>query len=162
MSETLENKNIVNDLKSAGEVFKKIKFLSGQIQEKKEYAAEERSLIDIWEQQQIKELSSKKEYFEGIIKAYFTEQRHISSKFKLSTPWGKVSSRKTQKLIVEDEERLIDYLENDEDAIRTKKELNKTYINAKYKNGVDPETGEILPYVHVAEVENISISIKTE
>lgn len=160
MSDAAENKNLVNDLKSAGEIFKKIKFLNEQIQEKKEYAAEERSLIDAWEEKQIKELSGKKEYFEGLLNAYYREQKHFNSKFKLSTPWGKVSSRKTQKMIVEDEAALMEYFENNEEAIRVKKELNKTYINSKYKNGVDPETGEILPFIRVEEVE--SITIKTE
>lgn len=152
-----ESKNQINDLDSAGQIFKKIKFLNEQIQQKKEYAAKERSLIDSWEEKEIKELSSKKEYFEGLIRVYFSEQKHINSKFKLSTPWGKVSSRKTQKMVVENEESLIDYFGNDENAIRTKKELNKTYINTKYKNGVDPETGEVLPFVRIEEVENITI-----
>lgn len=160
MSDPEEKKNLVNGLDSAGEIFKKIKFLNEQIQEKKDYAAKERSLIDTWEEKEIKELTSKKEYFEGLINAYYRDQKHFNNKFKLSTPWGKISSRKTQKMIVEDEAALMEYFENNEEAIRVKKELNKTYINSKYKNGVDPETGEILPFVRVEEVE--SITIKTE
>lgn len=158
MDAVAENKNVVNDLDSAGNIFKKIKFMNEQIQEKKDYAAKERSLIDVWEQQQIKELSSKKEYFEGLIRVYFAEQRHTNSKFKLSTPWGKVSSRATKNLKIDNEEKLIEHFEmNDIEAIRTKKELDKKYINNRYKNGVDQTTGEILPYVHIEESESITI-----
>ena len=79
-------------------------------------------------------------------------------KFKLSTPYGKVTSRKTSKYIYEDEQAIMDYCNiNEIDAIRVKEELDKTAFKKLCKDGVNQATGEIVPGVRVETVEKISI-----
>ncbi|NOW86756.1 hypothetical protein B0H39_004637 [Clostridium beijerinckii] len=169
MSEEMEDQEIqekkyaVNDQKSASDILKKIKFLDGEIERIKQQAKEERADVDEWEEKELKSLSGKRDYFAGVIRYYYTEQKHLNSKFKLTSPWGKVNSSTRKSLVVEDEQGLMEYLElNDEQAIKVKKEINKSYINSRYKNGVNPDTGEIIPGITVEEKETFSITTKTK
>lgn len=165
MSEILENIEEqkesfkVKDLESASWCFEKISEKEEEEKKIKEYAIKKIEKIKKWQEEELSSINSSKTYFESLLNFYYREQRQINKKFKLSTPYGKVTSRKSEKMIYEDEEKLIDYLKDNYEAIRVKKELNKTYINNTYKKGIDPITGEILPFVHIEEVESIIIKI---
>lgn len=167
MSEEMESQEIqekkyaVTDLDSASRVMKKIKFLDKEIEKIKLQAEKERAEIDEWEKSEVKTLKGKRGYFSGLIEYYYKEQRHFNSKFRLSTPWGKISSRKSYSLTVADEQGSINYFEfNDKQAVKIKKALDKNYIKTKYKNGIDPETGEIIPGIKFEEKESFTITTK--
>ena len=66
---------------------------------------------------------------------------------------------KSNKWVYEDEDKLLDFLEKggEEKAIRTKKELDKTYIKENWKDGVNKETGEVLPFVKIEQSETITV-----
>lgn len=163
IQEVQEKKYSVVDQKSASEIFKKIKFLDGEIERINKQAKEERADVDVWEQKETKSLAGKRDYFSGLVEMYYREQKHLNSKFKLTSPWGKVNSSTRKSLVVNDEQGLIEYLEtNDEQAIKVNKTINKSYINSKYKNGVNPETGEIIPGIAIEEKESFSITTKTK
>lgn len=147
----------IQNLEGAVWTFRKLRAIEAKKAEIKAIADEERARIDVWEQQEIKQYEADKEYFEGLLSAYYVEQKAQDKKFKLSTPYGKVTSRKDKKWIYE-EEQLIDYLEmEDPEGVRIKREVDKTYLKKKYKDGVNQETGEILPYVRIEESESISV-----
>ena len=46
---------------------------------------------------------------------------------------------------------------NEIDCIRVKEELDKTLFKKVCKNGVNQETGEIIPGVRIEEVETITL-----
>lgn len=147
----------INDLKGATWCFRKLKAIADKETEIKAVADEERQRIDTWEKEELTQYEDNKEYFEGLLKTYYIEQKVNDKKFKLSTPFGKATARKSKKWTYQEEE-LIKFLEDtDKDAVRIKKELDKKYIKDKYKDGIDMETGEILPFVEIVEEENISI-----
>lgn len=148
----------VTDLKSATWVLRKLRAVNEKMNEINNVAAEQIASINEWAEKEVKSLNDDKEYFEGLLSAYYIEERSKDKKFKLSTPYGKVTSRKTSKYIYEDEQAIMDYCYTNEiDAIRVKTELDKTALKKLCKDGVNQVTGEIVPGVRVETVENISI-----
>lgn len=148
----------VTDLQGATWVLRKLRALNEKIDEINTVAVKEISRVNEWAEKEVKLLNYDKEYFEGLLSAYYIEERAKDKKFKLSTPYGKVTSRKTTKYIYEDEQAVMDYCNlNEIDAIRVKEELDKTAFKKICKDGVNQATGEIVPGVRVETVENISI-----
>ena len=151
----------VTDLQSATWVLRKLRAVNEKMNEINTIAVEEISRINEWAEKEVKSLNDDKEYFEGLLSAYYIEERAKDKKFKLSTPYGKVTSRKTSKYIYEDEQAIMDYCNmNEIDVIRVKEELDKTSFKKLCKDCVNQETGEVVPGVRVETVE--SISVKTE
>ena len=151
---------IVSDLSSANWVLKKLKAIEEKEEEIKAVAEEEMHRIQLWFDNEIKAYEGDKEYLEGLLVAYYKQQKELDPKFKLSTPYGKVNSRKVTKWEYCDEDGLIDYLkENNTDCIRIKEEIDKAYLKKVYKNGVNQETGEVLPFIRIKKEENINIKV---
>ena len=158
---------IVSDLSSANWVLKKLKAIEEKEEEIKAVAAEELKAIaeevnkiQSWLDNELKAYEGDKEYLEGLLIAYYKQQKELDPKFKLSTPYGKVNSRKVTKWEYCDEDGLIDYLkENNTDCIRIKEEIDKAYLKKVYKNGVNQETGEVLPFIRIKKEENINIKV---
>ena len=148
----------VTDLQEATWALRKLRALNEKIDEINAIAVEEISRINEWAEKEVKSLNYDKEYFERLLSAYYVEERAKDKKFKLSTPYGKVTSRKTTKYIYEDEQAIMDYCNTNEiDVIRVKEELDNTVFKKLCKDGVNQETGEVVPGVRVEVVESISI-----
>lgn len=148
----------VTDLQEATWALRKLRALNEKIDEINAIAVEEISRINEWAEKEVKSLNYDKEYFERLLSAYYVEERAKDKKFKLSTPYGKVTSRKTTKYIYEDEQAIMDYCNTNEiDVIRVKEELDKTVFKTLCKDGINQETGEVVPGVRVEVVESISI-----
>lgn len=147
----------IENLEGCTWAFRKIRAIENKKAEIEAIAAAEIERISNWKEQELKQYESDKEFFEGLLTNYYIEEKAQDKKFKLSTPYGKVTSRKTKKWFYE-EEQLIDYLDmEDPNGVRVKKEIDKTYLKDKYKDGVNQETGEILPFVRIEEAESISV-----
>jgi hypothetical protein len=152
---------VVDDIDKANWCFRKIRALKAKVNDTKALAAQERERIDNWEKSESKSSEESIGYFESLLSEYFTKLRQVDPKAKVSTPYGKISSRKSTKWNYTNEEELLKYLkENSSDLIKIKEEINKAELKKKYKDGIDKETGEILPGVEIYKEENIQI--KTE
>lgn len=150
----------VENIDQANWCFRKIRALQEKVAENKRLADEERERINIWEQKENESAENSIEYFKAVLSSYFTELKEQDPKAKVSTPYGKITSRKNTKWDYINEADLMKYLEdNNPSLIRIKKEINKADLKKTYKNGIDAETGEILPGVKVSTEENISINI---
>jgi hypothetical protein len=148
----------IENLEGATWAFRKLRAISNKKAEIEAVAAEEIARVELWKKKEVEKYESDTEYFESLISSYFVEERAKNKKFKLSTPYGKVSTRKASKWIYEDEEALKQYVkENDIDAIRIKEELDKTSLKKICKDAVNQDTGEILPGVRVEETETITV-----
>lgn len=148
----------IENLEGATWAFRKLRAINSKAIEIKALVDAERLRINAWEEQQLKQFESDTEYFESLISAYFVEERAKDKKFKLSTPYGKISTRKVSKWIYENEEALKKYVkENDIDAIRIKEELDKTSLKKICKDGINQETGEFIPFVRIEESETITV-----
>lgn len=149
---------VINDLNGATWAFRKLRAIDIKKAEIEKIAGEEEARIEAWKQQELKQYESDEEYFKGLIAEYYKAEREKDSKFKLSTPYGKVTARNTDKWFYDDEEKLKEYLKaNKIKALRVIDEVDKTSLKSMFKNGVNTETGEILPGVRIEKVESISI-----
>lgn len=149
---------IISDLVGATWAFRKLRAIEEKIYNIETVAEQEHLRIAEWVLNETKALEQDKEYFEGLLSAYYIEERAKDKRFKLSTPYGKVTSRKTEKYIYEDIQAIMDYCNmNEIDVIRVKEELDKSAFKKICKGGVNQETGEVVPGVRVEKVESISV-----
>lgn len=150
----------IDSLEGATWAFKKLRAIEEREAEIKDLAEEEINRINSWKERELDQYSKDKEYFNYLLQEYYREERSKDKNFKLSTPYGKVTARKSKKWVYEDEESLFVYLKQSEPScLRVKEEINKTEVKKIFKDGVNSETGEILPFVRIEEEETISIKV---
>ena len=163
VSETQERFKIDN-LEAANWAFRKLAAIERKKKEVQELAQKEIERIKTWEQQEISSLNNSKEFFEGLLTEYFAREREKDPKFKISTPYGKVSARKQQPKWHYDDEKLVNWLlENDKELVRVKYEPDKNGIKKKYKiigENVVTEDGEIVEGITIEErPEKVTIKV---
>lgn len=163
-SETQERFKIDN-LEAANWAFRKLAAIERKKKEVQELAQKEIERIKTWEQQEISSLNNSKEFFEGLLTEYFVRERELDPKFKISTPYGKVTARKQQPKWNYDEDKVINWLlENDKELVRVKYEPDKNEIKKKYKvigTNVVTDDGEIVEGITVEErPEKIEIKVE--
>lgn len=143
----------INDLETAHWAFKKIAALNSKIKEKEDLATAEVERIKQWLTDETKSDNESISYFESLLVQYYQAERSKDAKFKLSTPHGKVTSRKRQPAWTFDDDATIAYLEaNNPDNVEIKKTFNKTEIKKMFKVADDKgtvvdENGEVVPFV---------------
>lgn len=150
----------IENLEGATWSFRKLRAIESKMDEIKGIAEEEVNRINTWKEKELEQYSKDKEYFNYLLEEYYREEKAKDKKFKLSTPYGKVSSRKTAKWEYE-EETLKDYIRsNDLPFISVKEEIDKAGLKKCFKDGIDAETGEIIPGIKIEEVETISVKVE--
>lgn len=153
----------IQDLDSANWAFRKLAAIEKKRNEIKELADKEIDRIKEWQEQEQKGLNNSKEFFEGLLTEYFVRQKEVDPKFRISTPYGKVSSRKQQPKWNYDNDKVLEWLrKNNSELIRIKEEPDKREIKKAYKvvgNNVVTEDGEIVEGIKVEERPD-SINIK--
>lgn len=156
----------ITDLETANWAFKKIKENEEVIEKNEQFAANEKEKIDHWLVSENKSYENNIDYFGGLLKEYYTKLRQADPQAKLSTPHGKVTSRKRQPKYIFDDNKVLDYLEKEKpELITISKKYNKTEIKKILNLTEDfvpvDENGEIVDFVNVQPQEE-SINIKTE
>lgn len=152
----------VTGLESADWCFERISEIEDKRAELTAYAEQKVAKIEKWLEEELKPLNRQLEYFKGLLVEYYAEQRAVDPKFKLSTPGGAVTQRKTSTLKY-DEATMIDYLKsNHQDLVKTVEKFSKLEVKKVFKKDgdrvVDIETGEIVDWVQAEE--NTSYSFK--
>ena len=145
----------IENLESANWALRKLKAIEGKGKEITALANKEIERILEWKDGEIKQLGDSKDFFDFLLTEYYTEQKALDPKFKISTPYGMVSSRKQQDKWNYEDDKVLEWLkENDKELIRIKEEINKSELKKKYKsiNGqVVTEDGEIMEGITVEE-----------
>ena len=146
----------VDSLEAANWCFRKLAVLEKQQSEIDALAQKEIERIQNWQQSEKKKIDFSKQFFECLLEEYFRSEREKNPKFKLSTPYGKVSSRKQQPKWTYDDEKLLNYLESAglKDFIRIKKEVDKAALKKAVEvvNGqAVTEDGEIIDGITIEE-----------
>lgn len=153
----------ITNLDSANWALRKLKAIQEKEGEIKELTEREIERINNWAKSELDSLGANTNFFEGLLMEYFVSEKEKDPKFKISTPYGKVSSRKSQPKWNYEDDRVLKWLkENDKELIRIKEEINKAELKKKYRvmNGqVVTEDGEIIEGITVIEQPD-SISIK--
>lgn len=156
----------ITDLETANWAFKKLKENEEVIARNKEFTDNEIDKIMQWLEEENKNYEDSINYFQGLLTEYYRELRASDPKAKLSTPYGKVTSRKRQPKFTFDDNETLKYLEKSKpELIATEKKFNKTQVkkilNVTDDNQVVDENGELVNFV-IAESQDDSITIKTE
>ena len=150
----------IDSLQGATWAFRKLRAINDKESEVKAIAEGEMSRIQMWLESELRITQNDREYFESILTAYYQEEKQKDSKFKLSTPYGKISSTTRDKYYYDDENAIKDYCKaNELDCIRVKEELDKTEFKKLCKGGVNQETGEVVPGVRVLKETNINVKV---
>ena len=152
----------VTGLESADWCFERISEIEDKRAELTAYAEQKVAKTEEWLEKELKPLNRQLEYFKGLLVEYYAEQRAVDPKFKLSTPGGAVTQRKTN-VLKYDEAIMMDYLKtNHQDLVKTVEKFSKLEVKKVFKKDgdrvVDIETGEIVDWVQAEE--NISYSFK--
>lgn len=147
----------INDLSGATWAFRKLRAIEEKKKEITSIAIEEKKRIDEWLRKESKSLDDDKAYFEGLLSAYYIQERAKDKRFKLSTPYGKVTTRKNKKWSYDDEV-VKEYIKAENlPYIRIKEELDKTSLKKEFKDGINPLTGELVPGITIEEIESITV-----
>lgn len=148
----------IENLEGATWAFRKLRAIENKEADIKAIAEEEIARVNNWKETELKQYEADKQYFEFLLSEYYKNEKAKDKKFKLSTPYGKVTSRKSSKWNYENEEALTKYLkDNRPELVRVKEEVNKTELKKVFKDGIDKETGEVLPFVTIEETETITV-----
>lgn len=152
----------IEDLEGATWAFRKLRAIESKEANVKAIAEEETTRINNWKETELKQYEADRRYFEFLLSEYYKNEKAKDNKFKLSTPYGKVTSKKSKSWAYYDEGALIKYLKDNDKAelVRVKEELNKAEIKKVFKDGVDKETGEVLPFVSIEETESITVKVE--
>lgn len=150
----------ITNLQGATWCFRKLRAIEDKVEEVTSVAALEIDRITQWLTRETKSLEEDKAYFEGLLNAYYIKERAKDKKFKLSTPYGKITARKTKKWTY-DEEIVKAYVKAEElPFIRVKEELDKSALKKAFKDGINTETGEYVPGIVIEEIENITVKVE--
>lgn len=145
----------IKSLEAASWAFRKIKALNQDIEATKALAKAEYDRIKEWEIKATKDTENSIKFFEFLLTEYYLDNKEIYPKFKVSTPYGKVSSRKQQPEWLYDNEKAIKWLlEHDENLVRVKYEPDKANIKKAFKivgDNVVSEDGEIVEGITILE-----------
>ncbi|RIL69881.1 hypothetical protein BUY49_10760 [Staphylococcus devriesei] len=125
----------VTDLDSANWVFKKLDAINSKETEINNLADKEVERINQWREKEVEKLQGSKEYLQSLVIEYYRSEKEKDVKFKLNTPYGRVSSRKGSKVIqVSNEQEVINQLEQRgfNDYVKVTKKLNQADIKKDF------------------------------
>ncbi|HHM3101379.1 TPA: host-nuclease inhibitor Gam family protein [Staphylococcus aureus] len=148
----------VTDLDSANWVFKKLDAITTKENEINELADKEIERIKSWQEKEVEKLQGRKDYLQSLVIEYFRIEKEKDSKFKLNTPYGKVTSRKGSKVIqVSNEQEVINQLEQRgfDNYVKVTKKLSQSDIKKDFnvtENGtLIDANGEVLEGASIVE-----------
>ena len=158
----------INDLGGATWAMRKLQAVEAQENEIKKTAGDELAKIREWEDLELVKTKSDREYFESLLEDYYIRMRSNDPKFRLSTPFGKVTSRKSPAGIdVSDAQKVIESLKKQgaDQFIKVKEEVKKAELKkaGKFTDSgkfVLPD-GEVIEGIRPKEVTE-KITVKTE
>lgn len=147
----------VTDLESSNWCLRKLAALQKEQNEIDRLAQSELERIETWKAKEIEKINSSKEFFESLLGQYFVEQREVDKKFKISTPYGTVSTRKQQPKWEYNDKQVIESLKKSDmdNFIKTKEELDKAALKKAVKvveGKAITEDGEVIEGITVIEL----------
>lgn len=126
---------------------------------------EPQQLIDAnngWLESENSKLDESIEYFESLLNEFMNTNLQDNPKFKFSSPYGRLSTRKSKNWTYDDA-KLIERYKNT-DVVKETFKLNKAVLKKHLKvlNGkvVDADTGEVVDGVLVEEKKKITIKVE--
>lgn len=131
----------INSLQSADWAMRKLQAIKQHDDENEEYIQGEVDKLVAWRDRKLTENQASREYFENLLKDYLYRERQHDKNFKIDTPHGKVTTRKTPAGLKYEDATVLKSLRDQgiTEFIRTKEEVNKkdlkkagSVINGKF------------------------------
>lgn len=148
----------IDSLEKANWAFRKMAALNAKIAEKEELAAAEQERIRTWLENGTKADKESMQYFEKLLIDYYAALRELDPKAKLTTPYGKVTSRKLQPKWEFEEEKAIEYFRKNCPyylKVTVTETFNKDDAKKLFDTTPDgtvvDENGEIIEFARVIE-----------
>lgn len=106
----MNDKFIVDSIEKANWCFRKLKEIDDKEKEIEQLADKELERIERWRERELEAYQGSKEHFQGMLELYYRTEKEKNDKFKLSTPYGQVTSRKQQPKFIRDDEKLLGWI----------------------------------------------------
>ena len=160
LEENLEEGLEVTDNEIATSIMKRLKYVNMLKEENTAIAEKEIQKIRAWEDEVNSELDQKVKYYEEVLIEFYKKQQELNPKYKLDTPYGKVTKRKSKKWSY-DEEAIIEFLEENMyiDMINIEKSIKKNDIKKAFPEGIDTSSGQVIDGITIVEEVNYNIKI---
>ena len=146
----------IDNLEKANWAFRKMAALNAKIAEKEELAAAEQERITNWLENGTKADKESIQFFEKLLTDYYITLRAEDPKARLTTPYGRVTSRKLQPKWEFEEEKAVKYFRENYPEI-VKAVITETFSKADAKKLLSftedgivvDEYGEIVEFARV-------------
>jgi hypothetical protein len=150
----------VTDNEIATSIMKRLKYVNMLKEENIAIANKEIQKIKLWQDEANSELDKKIKYYEEVLLEFFKQQQELNPKYKLDTPYGKVTKRKSKKWSY-DEEAVIEFLEENMyiEMINIEKSIKKNDIKKAFPEGIDKSTGQVIDGITITEEVNYNIKL---
>ena len=150
----------VTDNEIATSIMKRLKYVNMLKEENTAIADKEIQKIKLWQDEANSELDKKIKYYEEVLLEFFKQQQELNPKYKLDTPYGKVTKRKSKKWSY-DEEAIIEFLEENMyiDMINIEKSIKKNDIKKAFPEGIDKSTGLVIDGISIVDEVNYNIKL---
>lgn len=160
LEENLEEGLEVTDNEIATSIMKRLKYVNMLKKENTAIAEKEIQKIRAWEDEVNSELDQKVKYYEEVLIEFYKKQQELNPKYKLDTPYGKVTKRKSKKWSY-DEEAIIEFLEENMyiDMINIEKSIKKNEIKKVFPEGIDTSSGQVIDGITIVEEVNYNIKL---
>lgn len=160
LEENLEEGLEVTDNEIATSIMKRLKYVNMLKEENTSIAEKEIQKIRAWEDEVNSELDQKVKYYEEVLIEFYKKQQELNPKYKLDTPYGKVTKRKSKKWSY-DEEAIIEFLEENMyiDMINIEKSIKKNDIKKAFPEGIDTSSGQVIDGITITEETNYNIKL---
>lgn len=155
-----EEGSYIDSPEKANWAFRKLAALNSIKNENIELAANEIERINSWLEKQNNSIDNSIAYFENMLRDYYIQEREKDSKFKLSTPYGKVISSR-RKNYTYNEELLLNELKGSQ-YIVTKECIDKNKLKSEITVLDDGRavTGDGVVLEGLTVTDNVSYSVK--
>ena len=160
LEENLEEGLEVTDNEIATSIMKRLKYVNMLKEENTAIAEKEIQKIRAWKDEVNLELDQKVKYYEEVLIEFYKKQQEVNPKYKLDTPYGKVTKRKSKKWSY-DEEVIIEFLEENMyiDMINIEKSIKKNDIKKAFPEGIDTSSGQVIDGITITEETNYNIKL---
>lgn len=160
LEENLEEGLEVTDNEIATSIMKRLKYVNMLKEENTAIAEKEIQKIRAWQDEVNSELDEKIAYYQEVLIEFYKKQQEVNPKYKLDTPYGKVTKRKSKKWSY-DEEAIIEFLEENMyiDMINIEKSIKKNDIKKAFPDGIDTSSGQVIDGITIVEEVNYNIKL---
>lgn len=162
--EKQDDRFIIDDPSKADWALMKLSEIRKRMDEIEKRAKIQEQRIFDWKVEELQKLSESEETFTFLLNEFMNANLVEDPKFKFSSPYGKISTRKSKKWTYNDDALIDEY--KDTDLVKKTLKLDKNALKKRIEfvdgRAIDTETGQLVEGVSVEEEQKITIKTTEE